>query len=95
MFNSAGDVRYGKWSNGKRDKWISEDEYHQFSLVEACILDVCTDSLKKKVDPYVMFKFNNQTFQTSVKALKKQKNEIHCNEIMYLNDIKFSSKITL
>jgi hypothetical protein len=26
-YNVKGEVRYGKWSQGKREKWLSEEEF--------------------------------------------------------------------
>ena len=26
-YNNKSEVRYGKWTNGKRVKWINEDEF--------------------------------------------------------------------
>ena len=28
-YNQKGEVRYGKWQNGKRVNWISEEEFKQ------------------------------------------------------------------
>jgi len=27
--NAKNEIRYGKWKNGKRISWISEQEYHE------------------------------------------------------------------